>query len=179
MRLPRFRVRTLLISIAVFAVLLGGGLEYLRLKRLSERYSYLARAYAGNVRMRAHDFARLKPKLQKLKESPDADHVQLELHGITCEWLQAQIAANANIVQIYEHAAAHPWETPPPFAEALNRGVENLPIVRNILTYPPAPPAPWLTAPSASTPLAPRSPSPPQAPRLPSAPKVTPSEPRT
>jgi hypothetical protein len=181
MRLPRFCVRTLLITIAVFAVVLGGGLEYLRLKRLSERYSYSAWGYAGNVRMRVQDLSRLKPKLQKLKESPDADRVQLELLYSNYYWLQAQIAENANLVQIYEHAASHPWEAPPRFAEAVD-GVENSPTVRWILTNPPAPPASWLrtrSSPTPSAPLAPQSPTPPEAPRLPSAPGMTPSEPRT
>jgi hypothetical protein len=61
--------------------------------------------------------------------------------------LTAEIAANANLVQIYEHAANHPWESPPLISEAID-GVENAPIPKRLLTNPPPPepPAPELPA---------------------------------
>jgi hypothetical protein len=49
MRLPRYRVRTLLVAIGVLAMLLGAHHEYLRLSRLSTKYRYIARAIGNDV----------------------------------------------------------------------------------------------------------------------------------
>jgi hypothetical protein len=69
MRLPRFRVRTLLIAVGILAVLMGGGLEYLRLRRSSKWYRHRAWCYGENARMRLRSLAALKPELERLKES--------------------------------------------------------------------------------------------------------------
>jgi hypothetical protein len=141
MRLPRFRVRTLLIVVAVAAVLLGAGIEYLRMRRLSDRYRYYAWVYGENVRMRLQDLARLKQKWAQLRTSPNRDPVEVELLGVSIESIEANIAANANIVQIYEHGTDHPWETLHRPAEPFN-SVVNYPIPRRYLTNAP-PPKPY------------------------------------
>jgi hypothetical protein len=179
MRLPRFRVRALLIAVAGVAVLLGGGLEYVRLKRLSNRYRYYAWVYGGDVRKGLQTLARLKPKLRRLSESPDSDNVQIEVLAVTIEQLQAQLAADANLVQIYEHAASHPWEEPPQVVVGTNshpweepsqvvagtNSPEDAPLLRPFLTSP-APPAPPLPPELAPKPGGPpeQVPEPPAAP---------------
>jgi hypothetical protein len=131
----------MMIAVAVLAALLVAGLECRRLKRLSDKYRYLAWGYSGNVRMRLQDLTRAKLQLTRLKASPNADPVRLDELGVYIELTQALIAANANLVQIYEHAADHPWETPPRSAET-GKGVEDAPIPKRILTNP-LPPEPY------------------------------------
>jgi hypothetical protein len=167
MRLPRYRVRTLLISVGVMAVLLGGGLEYLRLKRLSERYRYLAWGYGENVRSNLQGLAQLKPRLQKLRRSADADAARLEALALKIRSLQAEVALNANLVQIYEHAARHPWEKSPQVAEATS-SPERFPIVQRFLTGPAAPPPPGPGDPSPPPVAGPPAQAPPIAPPAPS-----------
>jgi hypothetical protein len=120
MKLPRvrFTVRRMMMAVALIAAGLGGGLEYSHLKRLSDAYRYRAWAYGGNVQMRLREIATLKPKLAKLKQSPNPDKVEIELLSLAIQGLQSKVAANANLAQIFEHAASHPWETTPEFAEA-------------------------------------------------------------
>jgi hypothetical protein len=141
MRLPRVRVRTLLIAVAVLAVLLAGCLEYRRLTRLSAQYRFLAWGYGDNVRMRLRNLARAKQEMMELKEALNWDVREIQRVGIEIESLRADIAANANLVQIYEHAANHPWEQRPLIAEA-GDSVENAPIPKRILTSPATPPPP-------------------------------------
>src|SRR4051794_4672546 len=103
MRLPRFRVRTMILSVAVAAALLGGGLGYARLKRLSNRYRYLAWGYGENVRMRLQDLTRVTARLKQLRGSPsEEDRRERQALGLTAERLRAEVAANANLVEIYE-----------------------------------------------------------------------------
>jgi hypothetical protein len=45
MRLPRFRLRTMMVAVAVLALVLGGVLWIDRLRRLSAYYHFVARAY--------------------------------------------------------------------------------------------------------------------------------------
>jgi hypothetical protein len=149
--MPRFRVRTLLIALAVVAFLLGGWLEFLRLKQYSDLYKRMAWGFGGNVRLRHRDLAKAKQRLKQLMESPDADPVQLELLGVKCDRLRANIAANYNIAKIYEHAATHPWETPPLVAETLEN-VEDWPIIKPYLTNSPEAPLPSAFAPRPTEP---------------------------
>jgi hypothetical protein len=177
MRLPRYRVRTLLIAVGVLAVLLAGGLECLRLRRLSAKYRYIAWAIGNDVRSYLGNLARMETMLRRLRDSAQAEgsHLSEEDRAylielpVSIERTQASIAASANIVQIYEHAAAHPWEAPPEIIPP-HGNVRNSPIVQRFLSGPPAPrpptPAEFLPRPDASPPPppppAPRGPSPPQ-----------------
>ena len=140
MRLPRvrFTVWRMMIAVALIAAALGGGLEYLHLKRLSDSYRDRAWAYGGNVRMSLWEIAKLKPKLAQLKQSPNPDQVEIELLSLAIQDMQSKVAANANLVQIFEHAASHPWETPPEFAET-GKSVETASIPMRLLANPPAP----------------------------------------
>ena len=138
MPMPRVRLRDLMIAVAVVAALLGGGSEYRRLKRLSDRYEWLAWSYGTNLEMRLRDLAQLKSILKQLEQSPAVDPFQLDYHRLELEWLRSNIAATANIVQMYEHAASHPWEAPPRITEATD-DVEGAPIPRHFLTNPPRP----------------------------------------
>lgn len=161
MRLPRVRVRTVLILVAAIAILLAGSLEYRRLARLSAIYRYQAWGYGQNVRMRLQDLARAKQKLTRLDLSLSSDVKEFERLEWAIQRLHADIAANANLVQIYEHAASHPWETPPRVAEA-NSSVEDATIPKYFLANPartpppvlPDQPNPRVAAPSQASPTA-------------------------
>jgi hypothetical protein len=174
MRLPRCRVRTLLIAIGVLAVLLAGGLECLRLRRLSAKYRYIAWAIGNDVQAGLGSLASMETTLRRLRGSTQADRRRLsdderealvEL-PIRIEQSEALIAASANIVQIYEHAASHPWEATPEIVNP-HGNVRNAPIVQRFLTTPPAPPPPkppeFSRPPDDSPPPAP--PPPPRSPK--------------
>jgi hypothetical protein len=141
MRPPRVRVRTLLITVAALALLLAGGLEVQRLSRLSQQYRNHALGYGANVRMRLLDLARAKQEMAILEGSPRPDAREIERVGLRMDRLRADIAANSNLVQIYEHAASHPWERPPLIAEA-NESVEDAPIPKRFVTRQAALPPP-------------------------------------
>lgn len=145
MRLPRLRVRMLLIAVALMAVMLGGSLEALRLSRLSQKYAELALGYGGNVRMRMSDLAKSDARREQLREDLAARPSENESDGRVVgiyqlmseiRYLRADIAANANLVQIYEHAASHPWEMPPRATETTGP-VETFPFPKLISGRPP------------------------------------------
>jgi hypothetical protein len=86
-----------------------------------------------------------KTKYKQLQAASNPDPMEIEHRGLVIEWRSAVITANANLVQIDEHLADHPWESPPLIAE-VHRGVEDAPIPRRHLanpfpTPPPAPPS--------------------------------------
>jgi hypothetical protein len=174
MRLPRYRVRTLLIVVIVLAVLLGGSLEFLRLNRLSRRYRYIASAHGNDVRSDLGQLGRLKPMYQKLRASSDAsggrlteaERAQLAELALTIDQLHADIAMRANLVQVYEHAARHPWEAPPQVVNPISNpswAVEKEPLIQRFLGPPtPSPPMPpeFATKPDPSPPPPPPPPAP-------------------
>lgn len=160
MRLHRYRVRTLLAAVALVAVVLGVGLESVRLKRLSNKYRYIAHAFGENARGSLGQLGRVRPIFEKMQGSPDADRAKLIEYAHMIQWLEADVAANVNLVQIYEHAASHPWEAPPK-GLAVTRGLDRDPLVRRFLGPPPPPPP---TPPEFAQPTIPEPPPPPPPP---------------
>lgn|GEM_PF-7099933 len=59
-----------------------------------------------------------KTKYKQLQAASNPDPMEIEHRGLVIEWRSAVITANANLVQIDEHLADHPWESPPLIAEA-------------------------------------------------------------
>jgi hypothetical protein len=167
----------LLVAVALAAVSLAIGLECLRLRRLSAKYRYIAWAIGNDVRSGLISLVDKETILRRLKASTQAEgHVLsdderaalVEL-PIGIEQSEAFIAASANLVQLFEHAAAHPWEAPPEIVEP-NGGVRNAPIVQRFLTTPAAPPPskpPEFTTPTDDSP--PPPPPPPPPPRSPNS----------
>jgi hypothetical protein len=179
MRLPRFRVRTLLIAIGVLAVLLGGRHEYLSLSRLSTKYRYIAWAIGNDVQSGLGQAKRMRKLREQLKASidakggpmSDADRALFdELTMNLAKW-NMFTTASVNLVRVYEHAAGHPWEDPPqiaPPAPGSNWTGESEPLIQRFLGPPkPAPPIPpeFVTPPDTSPP--PIAPPDPQSASLP------------
>ena len=179
MRLPRYRVRTLLIAIGVLAMLLGARHEYLRLSRLSTKYRYIAWAIGNDVQSGLGQAKRLRAMRERLKasavakggEMSDADRAQFDELAMTIAPMNMFATSSVNIVRIYEHAASHPWEDPPQIAPP-DPGPfwtgEEEPLVQRFLG--PPKPAPVVPPEFATPPNTSPSPPPPTAPESPSVP---------
>src|SRR4051794_22335981 len=90
MRLPRFRVRTLMVAVAVVAVALGLALWGVRMLRL--RAEYLAHAAL---------FAREEAAMRKVAE--------FEPVGFTARFNLKRVAMMRNMRLYYERLARYPW----------------------------------------------------------------------
>jgi hypothetical protein len=176
MRLPRYRLRTLLLVVGGLAVLLAGGLECRRLKRLSDKYRYIAWAMGNDVRSGLANLSSMEKALAPFKRLSNAERARLSDEDrallielpIAIEMHQASIAASANLVLIYEHAASHPWEALPELAmPTMNSALlGRIPVVQRFLAGPPAPapPRPPEFSPQSDVPPEPLPPPPPPLP---------------
>lgn len=182
MRLPSARVRTALVLVATLAVLLGGGMEFVRLRRLAAKYRYIAWAVGNDVQSHLGNLDRADKRLQKLKARqqsgpPITEDERLELIELplAVELGQARVAASVNLLQLYEHAASHPWEAEPAQVAPHHPGLRNLPIVRRLVgAPPPRPPIPPEFAPKPDAyPPKPSPPPPAPQPRPPADPTGT------
>ncbi|OJW05473.1 MAG: hypothetical protein BGO49_01875 [Planctomycetales bacterium 71-10] len=176
MRLRPVRVRTILILMATLAIAIGGGIEFVRLRRLAAKYRYIAWAVGNDVRSHLGNLTRAEARLQQLtalKDSggPISEDERLELIElpIAVELGRARVAAVVNLLQLYEHAASHPWEDEPAQVPPHHPDPGNLPIVRRLVGAPPAkPPVPPEFAPKPeASPPKPLPPPPAPAPRPP------------
>lgn len=176
MRLRPVRVRTTLILMATLAALIAGGMEFVRLRRSAAKYRYIAwavgndvRSYLGNLtraEARLQQFRTLKQSRGPLSEDERLEWIELPL---AVELGQARVAAAVNLLQLYEHAASHPWEDEPIQVVPHHPDPGNLPIVRRLVGAPPAkPPVPPDFAPNPeASPPKPLPPPPAPAPRSP------------
>ncbi len=143
MRRPRMRVRTLMIVVAVVALASAGWMLYVRWTRLAAIYRYTAWAYGTNVRSELQRLAKRKRELAEFRAAGKIDYKERGLIELGIEQARARIAANANLVQLYEHAAAHPWEEPPVIAETGETTAEEAPIPKRLGAGPQPPAPPW------------------------------------
>ncbi len=134
MRHIQLHVRTMMVAVAIMAILIASGFEGLRLKRLSDRYEFIAYGYRQNLRSGLQDLARLQSMLKEAKEARVPVAAEVERLAISTDWARANIAANANLVQLYEHAASHPWE-PAPRATEAHGHVEDAPVPKRVYEY--------------------------------------------
>lgn len=171
MRLRPVRVRTMLILMATLAALIAGGMEFVRLRRLAAKYRYIAWAAGNDVQSYLGNLTRAEARLRQLgalKEArgPLSEDERLELIElpIAVEFGRARVAASVNMLQLYDHAASHPWEDEPVQVPPHHPDPGNLPIVRRLVGAPPTkPPVPPEFAPKAD-PSPPRPLPPPPAP---------------
>jgi hypothetical protein len=126
MRIPRLRVRTVLIIVAVVAVLL----ELSMLGEWSRRYARLAREAAEAEQLNARIAS--NSQLAASQQTEQADRIEAREPARAAE-LRAQAARNlrgrpffegqsrraARARAVYERAATHPWEGAPPEATDL------------------------------------------------------------
>jgi hypothetical protein len=133
-----------MIAVAVVAVAAAGLVTTARWRRLAAVYRYNAWAYGGNVRMEFQRLAKLKREREELVSEGKFDFMEMSLNAARIERARAAIAANDNIVRLFEHAANHPWEERPSIIEALE-GVEDKPFPKRLGAgpRPPAPPNPF------------------------------------
>jgi hypothetical protein len=140
MQLRRFRLRTLLIAVAVVALAIGGLLEHIRLKRFADYCRSRAMGHGTNVQMRRSDLASAMLGVRRLKSSPNPDGSQIEMIYRDIELLRTKIALEANLVRTYEHAANHPWEGVPEVIHRTDDAVELSPLVSRFPANPNPPP---------------------------------------
>ena len=139
MRMPRFRIRTLLMSIALLAVLLGGFQEYRRLKELSRNYSMQALLYNLNALTDHRKPIELQMRIPK-PESPDSiggvvtmmRRAEARETAIEIDKIQTRIFLYKNFEQIYSHAASYPWQTLPELLDP-NTSLTEYPVIQGIL----------------------------------------------
>ncbi len=151
MRLTRFRIRTFLIVVAFIAACIGGGEEYFRLTKLSKRYDQIALSFSQPVADGLAELKTMNSQFDTFWASPKRDEAQIELWVHRIGQKRAEVAALTNYVLIYEHAASHPWETPPQAVE-LNEWQANSPTVQRVAAK-----SPLLSPPSMPPPPAPPS----------------------
>lgn len=121
MRLPRFRIRTTMIVVAVVALFVWVGIEVPRRERLSQYYRAKATAVSKSEGMyrslsRALDWSkriedatsRHAARNGKLTES-GAEDIQAAAVARTEDFLAPKIEYFARLKQKYEHAARYPW----------------------------------------------------------------------
>jgi hypothetical protein len=149
-RLYPVRVRTTLILVAALAALIAGGMEFVRLRRLAAKYRYIAWAVGNDVQSYLGNLSRAESRLQQLKVRKDSggpitedERLELIELPIAVELGRARVAASVNLLQLYEHAAGHPWEDEPVQVPPHHPDPGNLPIVRRLVGAPPTkPPVP-------------------------------------
>ncbi|WZO97396.1 hypothetical protein EP7_004428 [Isosphaeraceae bacterium EP7] len=175
MRLPAFRVRTLMLAVLAFAVIVGGPMEFSRLRRLSAYYRWCAEMCAANAQKSDQATRRVMRQLAAANLKPgEAERLRLDLE-IFC----SRTANEANRAAIFDHAASHPWEAVPErTAEAYGLRPDT-PQVRRLLALPidtsaPAPdPGPnfqWPGETMLTRDIPPNPPDPSAAPRTTAAP---------
>lgn len=120
MLLPRFRIRTLMIAVAVVGLVAWGGIEVRRLGRLSSDYRRRASSAAlvRSALLKIHTAAeKLAPVVQETLESTkryDPDEVpaiEQRLAGIISDRDKSAVEIDywSNLQTKYEHAARYPW----------------------------------------------------------------------
>ena len=88
MRHIQLRVQTMMVAVAIMAILIACGFEGLRLKRLSDRYEFIAYGYRQNVRSRLQDLAKLQSMLKEAKEARVPDAAEVERLAISTDWCE-------------------------------------------------------------------------------------------
>jgi hypothetical protein len=110
---PRFRLRTLLVAVAVAAVAMGAMLMLQR----AAAYRRLAERHAERERMHRDSAALATAEAEDLAERGSADGAALWRERVDDN--AAKAARSAELSRKYLHAAAHPWlavepDPPPP-----------------------------------------------------------------
>ncbi len=113
----RFRIRSLMVTVALFAACIGVGLEYVRLKRMSRDYESRAYMYEQAARQSLRDALKFRALCEKMERSPNPNQTELTEYYLRAREYEAGFAANANLTVIYKHAASHPWEARPTIAQ--------------------------------------------------------------
>ena len=108
MRPPRFRLRALLVAVAVAAAAMGAVLMLQR----AAAYRRLAESYAERERMHRDSAAIATAEAEDLAERGSADGASLwrDRAGDNA----AKAARNAELSRKYRHAATRPWIAAPP-----------------------------------------------------------------
>lgn len=134
MRIPRFRIRTLMITVAAVALLLWGGIGARKMYRLSRYYRAKAAEMRAAEITSSKYHSQMKRRLASIESQRNAVY---KFHGVanTETWrldiIDSSIAKRpralrvpapeyfARLKGLYEYAALHPWErvsldSPPP-----------------------------------------------------------------
>ena len=107
MRVPGVRVRTLMLAIAVGAVLFSGVREWASQKQAAVRYRGLAANHYFAMIYHVQRAEGLRRRLDSGALSA-ADSAETE-HTLAA--MDTRREATVRLVSIYEHMASHPWES--------------------------------------------------------------------
>jgi hypothetical protein len=112
MRRPRMRIWTLMIAVAVVALVAGFGAWMSRLGYDSGRYKQLAVVHAQKARDIRQDAKRRLQRLERITLRPEYDpgiqRLKKEMPHI-----EREAARHDALSEKYDRAARHPWLPPP------------------------------------------------------------------
>lgn len=115
MRMPRFRIRTLMIAVGVVALMAAGGIESRRLYRLSSYYRSQAATAKRAQMYRTSECVRWEMRVKERQAWVDRSHGEVGPDSFVRraiairDKVSRQVDYWKNLKSKYERAARYPW----------------------------------------------------------------------